>query len=113
MPSRTAENGASVIVVAFTISCHAQRVAGSHKSSTTNSMTATTSSKPTTSAPPSGIRGRVLATNELPSFQSVCVTVFSRLSCWLGAEQGATPHEVAAEKAMLTHNGFRAGTLKT
>jgi hypothetical protein len=97
------------VVVAFTIGSHANRVAGSHKSSTTNSTTAQPSNKPTPSPPPSGIRGRLLTNNELPSFQSVRVTVFSSLSSWLAGEQGGTPHEAAAEKAMLTHNGFRAG----
>jgi hypothetical protein len=97
----------SVAVVAFTIGSHTHRVAGSHKSSTTNA--ARPSSTPTPSPPPSGIRGRLLTNNELPSFQSVRVTVFSSLSSWLAGEQRVTPREAAAEKAMLTHNGFRAG----
>jgi hypothetical protein len=82
---------------------------GSHTSSTTTSAAAQPSSAPTPSPAPSGIRGRLLTNNELPSFQSVDVTAFSSVSSWLAAEQGATPHTMAAEKAMLTQNGFRAG----
>jgi len=37
------------------------------------------------------------------------MNVFSNPSGWLAAAQGGTPHQLAAEKAMLTHNGFRAG----
>jgi hypothetical protein len=82
---------------------------GSHKSSTTTSATPQPSSTPAPSAPPSGIRGRLLTNNELPSFQSVHVTVAPSSSSWLATEPGAPPHELAAEKAMLIHNGFQSG----
>jgi hypothetical protein len=84
-------------------------ISGCGGSSASHSTAAQSSSTPESSAPASGIRGRLLADNELPRFQSSRVTVFSSPSGWLAAEGGAPPNDLAAEKAMLTRNGFRAG----
>lgn len=65
------------------------------------------------SAAPSGIRARVLASNELADFTSSGVSVFATVQKWLSNpndQQSAA--QAAAEKAMLTRQGFKTGAVE-
>jgi hypothetical protein len=80
-----------------------------HKASTTETG-ATSSTAPAPSATATGIRSRLLVSNELPGFASGSVSVYTTAQEWLSSpnnQQSAA--QAAAEKAMLTREGFRAG----
>jgi hypothetical protein len=78
---------------------------GGHKASTTTDSSA--SSSTTAASPPaSGIRSRVLTSNELAGFHVVDVSVRTTPNSWVSAEQ-IPPDQAAAEKAMLKRDGFR------
>jgi hypothetical protein len=80
---------------------------GGHKAFTTTDGSA--SSSPTAASPPaSGIRSRVLTSNELAGFQVADVLVHTTPDSWVSAEQ-LPADQAAAEKAMLKRDGFRAG----
>lgn len=55
----------------------------------------------------SGIRSRMLTSNELAGFHVVDVLVHTTAKSWVSAEQ-APADQAAAEKAMLKRDGFRA-----
>jgi hypothetical protein len=57
---------------------------------------------------PSGIQSRVLTSNELPGFKTAGVSVYKTPSSWISGEQ-LPPDQAAAEKAMLSRDGFRLG----
>jgi hypothetical protein len=97
-----------VVAVAFTIGSHGHHVGGSN-SATSGSTRPPSSAASPASAPPGGIRGQVLTSNELQGFQSAGVNVYPGLQSWLAAEQQTTPASATAEKAMLMRAGFREG----
>jgi hypothetical protein len=80
---------------------------GGHKASTTTGGSASSS---TTAAGPasSGIRSRVLTSNELAGFRVADVLVHTTPNSWVSAEQ-LSADQAAAEKAMLKRDGFRSG----
>jgi hypothetical protein len=80
---------------------------GGHKASTTTGGTkssATAAASPTTS----GIRSRVLTSNELAGFHVADVLVHTTSNSWVSGEQ-IPADRAAAETAMLKRDGFRAG----
>ena len=79
---------------------------GGHKASTTTGSSAS-SSTTAASAPASGIRSRVLTSNELAGFHAADASVETSPNRWVSAEQ-MPADQAAAEKAMLKHDGFRA-----
>jgi hypothetical protein len=80
---------------------------GGHKASTTAGGSA--SSSTTAASPPaSGIRSRVLTSNELAGFRVADVLVHTTPNSWVSGEQ-IPADRAAAEKAMLKRDGFRAG----
>jgi hypothetical protein len=79
---------------------------GDHEASTTTGSSA--SSSTTAASPASGIRSRVLTSNELAGFQVADVFVHTTPNSWVSAEQ-IPADQAAAEKAMLKRDGFRAG----
>jgi len=84
----------------------------SHKPSSTSSAS-TASTKAAANTATAGIRGRVLRSNELAGFTSGGVAVYTTLQAWLSSpndQQSAA--QTAAEKAMLTREGFRAGAIE-
>lgn len=84
----------------------------SHKASSTSSVP-TSSTTPAASATPSGIRGRLLTGNELAGFTSGGVAVYTTAQEWLSNPNDQQPAaQAAAEKAMLTREGFRAGAVE-
>jgi hypothetical protein len=106
----------AVAAVAFTIGSHAHRSTGSHKSSTTSTAATQPSNTPAppywNSSPGSilpGISYRLISKSDLPSFQFVDGSSVDGVHTWLAAEKGITPRARAAERAMLTRNGFRQG----
>jgi hypothetical protein len=67
----------------------------------------------TASVTPSGVRRRLLESHELSGFTSGSVATYSSAKQWVSSpndEQSAA--QTAAEKAMLTRNGFRAGAVE-
>ena len=81
---------------------------GGHRASTSGSKSTPSSTTSAADAPPGGIRGHVLTSNELPGFQSAGVTVYPNRHSRLTASQ-LPAAQAAAEKAMLLRNGFREG----
>ena len=79
---------------------------GNKASTTASAPSASTAAA--ASAPPSGIRARLLTKNELPGFQPVGVSVHKTPSSWISGEQ-LPPDQATAEKAMLRRDGFRLG----
>ena len=60
-----------------------------------------------------GIRSQVLTNNELAGFRSEGVTVYASLHKWISSSNDQqTAAQAAAEKAMLTHEGFKAGAVE-
>jgi hypothetical protein len=80
---------------------------GGHKVSTTTGGSAS-SSTTAASSPASGIRSRVLKSNELAGFHVAGVSVYTTPNSWVSPEQ-LPADQAAAEKAMLKRDGFRAG----
>jgi hypothetical protein len=65
------------------------------------------------SVTPSGVRRRLLESHELSGFTSGSVATYSSAKQWVSSpndEQSAA--QTAAEQAMLTRNGFRAGAVE-
>jgi hypothetical protein len=81
---------------------------GGHKASTSSGTSTSSSTTSAASAPPRGVRGHVLTSNELPGFESAGVRVYRNLQSWLTADQLAAA-QAASERAMLSRNGFREG----
>jgi hypothetical protein len=79
---------------------------GGDKASTTTGGSAS-STTPAASPPASGIRSRVLTSNELAGFRAAGASVQTTPDSWVSGEQ--LPAGAAAEKAMLKRDGFRAG----
>jgi hypothetical protein len=77
-----------------------------HKAGTTSTAPLSRTPVPH-QAPTSGIRTRLLTNNELAGFQVARVSVYTTLAGALPG--GQPPARAAAEKAMLTRNGFRIG----
>jgi hypothetical protein len=80
---------------------------GGDKSSATTGSAAS-SSTAAASPPASGIRSRVLTSNELAGFRVADVSGYQTPDSWVSAEQ-VPARAAAAEKAMLKRDGFRAG----
>jgi hypothetical protein len=91
-------------------------LAGCGSSSQTASSTlarSTASTAAVASSTDSGIGGRVLKNNELAGFTSAGVALYLSTQKWLSNpndQQSAA--QAAAEKAMLTRNGFRGGAVE-
>jgi hypothetical protein len=91
-------------------------LAGCGSSGQTTSATlarSTPSTAAVASSTASGIGGRVLKSNELAGFTSAGVAVYLTIQKWLSNpndQQSAA--QAAAEKAMLTRDGFRAGAVE-
>lgn len=84
-----------------------------HKASSTSSGS-TSSTTSAASGTPSGIRGRLLTSNELAGFTSGGVAVYTTAQEWLsGPDDQQSAAQAAAEKAMLTREGFRAGAIES
>jgi hypothetical protein len=79
-----------------------------HKASTTRTGS-TSSTAPATSTAPGGIRGRLLTSNELAGFTSGGVSVYTTAQEWVSSPPQQPAAQAAAEKGMLTREGFRAG----
>jgi hypothetical protein len=80
---------------------------GDNKASTT-SGSSSSSSTTAASPPTSGLRSRVLTSNELAGFHAAAASVHTTPDSWVSAEQ-LPADQAAAEKAMLKRDGFRAG----
>jgi hypothetical protein len=65
------------------------------------------SSSAATSPAATGLRSRVLTSNELPGFHAAGISVFTTPDSWIALDQ-SPPDQAAAEKAMLKRDGFRA-----
>jgi len=86
---------------------------GSSQKASTTSSGSTSSTTPAASATPSGIRGRLLTSNELAGFTSGGVAVYATAQEWVSNPNDQQPAaQAAAEKAMLTREGFRAGAVE-
>jgi hypothetical protein len=77
-----------------------------HTASTTTERS--TSTTATGGAVPSGIRSRVLTSNELAGFKPAGVSVYRTPSSLIAGEQ-ASGDQASTEKAMLSRDGFRVG----
>src|SRR5690348_6702810 len=69
--------------------------------------TASSSTAAAASRASSGLGARVLTSNELAGFQSARVSHYPSASSWISSEQGLPPGQAAAERAMLSRDGFR------
>ena len=82
-----------------------------HTASTTR--TVSTSSTPAAGTTPSGIRGQLLMGNELAGFTSAGVAVYTTAREWVSNPNDQQPaDQAAAEKAMLTREGFKTGAVE-
>jgi hypothetical protein len=85
---------------------------GGHKASSTSSVS-TASTKPAAATVPSWVSGRLLSSNELVGFTSGGVAVYTTAQEWVTSPNDQQPAaQAAAEKAMLTREGFRAGAVE-
>jgi hypothetical protein len=84
----------------------------SHEASTPSGGSAPPTGAPA-GARTGGIQTRVLTSNELAGFTSGGVSVYTTAREWLSSPNDQQPRDLAAaEKAMLTHQGFRAGAIE-
>jgi hypothetical protein len=83
-----------------------------HKASSTTSSS-TPATTPTASKPPSGIRGRLLTSDELAGFTSSGVAAYGSATQWLTSpDEQQPPAQAAAEKAMFGREGFQGGAIE-
>lgn len=86
---------------------------GSHRSTSASARTPVSKAAAARSSAPSGIRARVLASNELAGFTSSGVSVFATAQKWLSnPNDQQSEAQAAAERAMLTSQGFKAGAVE-
>lgn len=86
---------------------------GSGNTASTTRSGSTPSTVPAASTAPAGITGRVLSNGEFAGFTSSGVAVYPSLQQWVSSPSDQQPpNQTAAEKAMLTREGFRTGAVE-
>ncbi len=86
---------------------------GSGNKAATTGIGSTSSTVPAASKAPAGITGRVLSNGEFAGFTSAGVAAYPSLELWVSSPNDQQPPaQAAAEKAMLTREGFRTSAVE-